>query len=223
MDDAWGWGILSGIAILVTGSMIGIAPSLIDRAPRLGWWCVILSPLPLIIWDVMWILMANPPDSWRRSISLIIGALAGAVILYGVSELLRSPASAQSPSSGPPAIGTPSVEQNNQGAPNFNVPGSGNQFNIYPPAAPPAPADQGVITQSGIVVGKVFGARRLPTDATTFEFVEITNCNQFNTAEPFYYGGVKLLLQSNQKRVNLDISRPQDGMIRGYVLAKVIE
>ena len=48
MDDAWIWGILSGFAILITGAMIGLAPNLIEKTPTVGWWCVILSPVPLL-------------------------------------------------------------------------------------------------------------------------------------------------------------------------------
>jgi hypothetical protein len=39
--------------------------------------------------------------------------------------------------------------------------------------------DPDAIYQAGVVVGKAFGARRSPTDATSFEFVEVTHVTQF--------------------------------------------
>jgi hypothetical protein len=65
------------------------------------------------------------------------------------------------------------ITQNNQGAPNINVPGSGNTFNINP--VPGASVGSDEIIQAGIIVGKAYGGRRLPSDATMFEFKEITN------------------------------------------------
>jgi hypothetical protein len=57
------------------------------------------------------------------------------------------------------------------------------------PQPPPVPRSQqvpasGDIVQAGVIVGKAFGARRSPNDATTFEFVEITHAQQFNPREP---------------------------------------
>jgi hypothetical protein len=226
MDEAWEWGILWGIAILVTGSMIGIAPTIIDRAPRLGWWCVILSAFPLVVWDVLWVAMTNPPDHLRRSISITIGALAGAAILYGVTELLRAPANAQSGASSAVPSSAPSggIQQYGPGQ-QIIAPSGPVYINPAPSTAPSPPVapDTDHILQGGVIVGKVFGGRPLPSDATTYEFVEITNCNQFNVGEPFFYAGRKLLFISNRKRGVFDTSRPQDGMVRGYVLAKVID
>jgi hypothetical protein len=78
----------------------------------------------------------------------------------------------------------PPVNQNNQSGPNITAPGG--NFNIFP--APQQPVNTEAIYQAGIVVGKVFGDRRLPNDATTFEFKEITDCAQFNTSVPFFMG-----------------------------------
>jgi hypothetical protein len=39
------------------------------------------------------------------------------------------------------------------------------------------------IYQAGIVAGKAFGARRLPTNATLFEFEEIFRAQQFSTGK----------------------------------------
>jgi hypothetical protein len=98
MDEAWGWGILASLATLVAGSMIGVAPTIIDRTPQLGWWCVILAPAPLVVWNIMWIFMTNPPVNLSRTVSIVIGAIAGAVILFGTNEFLRTSAKAQCPS-----------------------------------------------------------------------------------------------------------------------------
>ena len=113
--------------------------------------------------------------------------------------------------------------QNNQNGPNFNVPGSNNQFNIYPNPSPPAQtADTGSIYQAGIVVGKVFGGRRLLNDATIFEFKEITNCTQFNTSSPFVYAGVKLQFVSEENSALMVVGR-SDNPIRFGVKARVLE
>jgi hypothetical protein len=91
-----------------------------------------------------------------------------------------------------------------------------------PQPVPEVPAS-GDAVQAGVVVGKAFGGRRSPNDATTFEFLEITHAQQFNPREPFEYQGIKLLFQSAQSRAGMTSSRPQDGMIYGGVIAKVLE
>jgi hypothetical protein len=113
----------------------------------------------------------------------------------------------------------PSATQNNQSGPNIIAPGG--KFNFY--NQPQSQATDGVITQAGVVVGKVFGGRRSPNDATVFEFVEITNANQFNPTQPFQFNGVTLLFQSTRSRVGLNIARPDAGMTYGGVVAKVID
>jgi hypothetical protein len=74
-----------------------------------------------------------------------------------------------------------------------------------------------------IAVGNAFGGRRTPTDATTFEFTEITNCGQFNTSAPFIYNGVKLQFIREQNSIQMLSSRMQDSPIRFGVVAKVAE
>jgi len=123
MDQAWLWGILAAIAIGITGAMTGIAPSIIDRAPQRGWWLVVLAPVPIILWNILWIIMANPPDNIRRTLSVIIGAIAGAVILLGATEIMKGPAKAQLPpdkgsnitESGPSTTGSTLNAPNNSG------------------------------------------------------------------------------------------------------------
>jgi hypothetical protein len=85
-----------------------------------------------------------------------------------------------------------------------------------------AARDPDGIYQARIMVGKAFGARRLPTDATTFEFVEITNCAQFNTSSPFYFHDIKLRFVSEKNSAFMIVGRP-DSPIRFGVLAKVVE
>jgi hypothetical protein len=103
--------------------------------------------------------------------------------------------------------------------PNFNFHGpSTNQFNM---PAPPAAVEEDSIYQAGVSVGKAFGARRSPSDATIFEFSEITNCGQFNTGAPFTYKGVKLRFVSERNSALMDISRVKDSPIRYGVLARV--
>lgn len=112
------------------------------------------------------------------------------------------------------------VIQKNERAPNFNVPGNQNQFNIYPP--PQQRSESNEIIQAGVVVGKAFGGRRLPNDATKFEFVEITNCAQFNTAQPFTYNGIRMLFVSEKNSAVIVVGRT-DGPIRFGVLAQVLD
>lgn len=118
------------------------------------------------------------------------------------------------------AQNNPPVNQNNQSGPNINAPGG--KFNFYHGPPPEITSETGTIYQAGVEVGKVFGARRSPNDATTFEFVEITNANQFNPNEEFEFQDCILRFQSTRIRVRLDVMRPQAGMIYGYLVAKVI-
>lgn len=78
------------------------------------------------------------------------------------------------------------------------------------------------IYQAGIIVGRAFGARRLPTDATVFEFVEITHASQFNLAESFEYQGLILKVLSVDTKIGLMSSRPEDGTILQKITAKII-
>jgi hypothetical protein len=112
------------------------------------------------------------------------------------------------------------VNQNNQTGPNFNVPGNNNQFNLY--NRPPEPTSDTMVYQGGIVVGKAFGARRLPNDATHFQFAEITNCAQFNTGAPFTYGGIRMIFEKEENSAYMVAGRP-DSPIRYGVLARVLE
>lgn len=109
------WEMLAAFAILMSGAMISVVPAYIDHPSSLGWWLFVLSPVPLVIWDIAWVLVANPPDTVRRIISTVIGALAGAVMLFGVTEMLKHPASAQPPnnqSGGTSSGSTTSVPDN---------------------------------------------------------------------------------------------------------------
>jgi hypothetical protein len=90
-------------------------------------------------------------------------------------------------------------------------------FNSQPPVA----LDD-TIYQAGIVVGKVFGGRRTPNDATLFEFKEITQASQFNINAEFEYQGYILKPISFYSHVGLTSSRPQDGTIITGLLAKVV-
>jgi hypothetical protein len=97
MDAAWGWGILFSIVTLVAGGMVGMAIQM--RAERrfsgaLIW--IMGASIPLVLWTLAWANMANPSNGWRRSISVVIGAVAGAVLLGGATELFHSRANAQS-------------------------------------------------------------------------------------------------------------------------------
>jgi hypothetical protein len=111
--------------------------------------------------------------------------------------------------------------QNNQTGPNVNIPGNNNSVTIT--QSPNPSTEKGEIIQAGIVVGRTFGARRLPSDATMYEFAEIMNCSQFNTGASFSYNGVRLQFISERTSTMLDIARAQDSPIRYGVLARVLE
>jgi hypothetical protein len=78
------------------------------------------------------------------------------------------------------------------------------------------------VFQAGAIVGKVYGGRRSPTDATLFEFREIAQAGQFNMNEEFEYDGYVLKAIRINSRTGLNTSRPQDGTILEGVIAKVI-
>ena len=61
----------------------------------------------------------------------------------------------------------------------------------------------------------------MPSDATKFEFVEITNCSQWNPGLPFFYDGIKLLFVSEQGSAMSVVGRQQDGAIRMEVVAQI--
>jgi hypothetical protein len=163
MDEAWTWGILATFAVLVTGAMLGFAPGIIDRSAKWGWWLVVVSPLPLLVWNILWVSMTNPPDGTRRSISLVVGAIAGGVILLGVTELLRaqpqqspsgngaSMSEPSGPASQPPSISAP----NNSGIIAPNNSGTITQ-NQGPPRIPLG------LYQNGFQIGLVEGFELSP-------------------------------------------------------------
>jgi hypothetical protein len=106
------------------------------------------------------------------------------------------------------------IEQHNQAGQNI-----GQQNNFYESPKPAPEPD--VIYQAGVIVGKVFGGRRSPTDATMYEFIEIKNVNQLNAQAQFEYDGQMLAILSARSRIGLDLSRSQDGMVYGGVIARV--
>lgn len=135
MDEAWAWALYFAIAALMSSVVGGCATSIIDRSPRRGWWSIILAPLPLVIWDILWVVMSNPPDNVRRGVAVVIGAITGAAILFGANEMLKRPAGAQTPQAttptAPPSINAP----NNQGIVTQGQTGGQNIINQAPPPA----------------------------------------------------------------------------------------
>jgi hypothetical protein len=122
MDDAWGWAILFGLATLVSGYFFaGSIQMRVEQRYSTAWALLILASVPLAVWTFTWTIMASPPDGWRRTFSVLIGAIVGAVVTLGSTELLRGPAKAQSP--------TPSVQEipmSNDKSPFQSFSGSGN-------------------------------------------------------------------------------------------------
>ncbi len=88
MDDAWFWAAILGLAAMASGMIPFLVP---QRA-----WALVIAPLPLVAWVLMWSLMQSPPDQYRRPLAILIGAVAGGLIMYGATELLHGkPAKAQ--------------------------------------------------------------------------------------------------------------------------------
>jgi hypothetical protein len=85
------------------------------------------------------------------------------------------------------------------------------------------PADVDAIIQSGITVGKAFGARRSPNDATMFQFEEITHAGRFNAQIPFQYHDVTLQMIQFGSDVRLDAARAEDGRIIRSLVARAVQ
>jgi len=82
-----------------------------------------------------------------------------------------------------------------------------------PTSADPSLADSAHIYQGGIIVGDVFGGRRVPNDATHFFFQEISHAQPFNLSQPFEYRGIWLRMEHADSVTQVDGGRPQDGRI----------
>jgi hypothetical protein len=220
MDLGTGW----AIAAVITSGFIALWQTMRgEQRNAAAWSCFMVSFFPLVVMDLVWAPTVNDMTS-RIVISGIIGATTGAFLLIGAAELFYgrshgrgSPAQSPLPSS---TTFPPSAQQSNQGPGQlYNAPGG----NIYiNPPAPQPPAESGAIQQAGIVVGKAFGARRSPSDATKFEFVEITNCAQFNTNEPFTYNDIRMRFVSERTSAYMIMGRP-DSPIRFGVIARILE
>jgi hypothetical protein len=216
MDAGWAFGILFGIAAAVPATMIGIHADV-------GWWWVMVSPLPLVVWNVAWLIMAKPKRGLALAISGAVGMTTAAVVVFAIVGMSSSAANAQSTGGG-----SPTIQQNNQGVPNFNVPGSHNQFNLYqtpaekPDAVRPA-IEPDAIYQAGVIVGRAFGARRSPTDATIYTFIEISHADQMNLWAPFSYDGVNMVMRTTESCDGVASDRPSAGKICYNIVAKVLD
>lgn len=224
MDEAWAWALYFAIAALIFTGISGVAPAIIDRSPKRGWWSIILAVLPLVIWDLLWVQMSNPPDNVRRIASILIGSIAGGAILFAATEMMKRPANAQSSPAERPT--PPSIGQHNQGpGQQFNAPGG--QIYVNPPISQlpqqqQTNDDPNKIYQAAIPVGNVYGGRRLPNDSTVYEFVEITNAERFNAEATFKYQGVSLKCIGFKMMSGMTAGRMPDGMIYTQLLAKVV-
>lgn len=225
MDIIW------GVVLFAVTILVGSGWELMRRhqysGARLCFW---FGAIILTGWDMMWITQTDSPLPLRIAVSAMVGAFA----LVGLSEMLRwaTHEAKSQPSGGPPPMSSnpptpPSSPAGGNDAPVtqgsgtiYNAPG-GTIYAAPPPTAAPQ-RDPESAYQAGVTVAKVFGGRRSPTDATTYEFVELKNANQLNAGMPFEYDGMLLVIQSVRTRVGLDISRPQDGMVYGGVVAKVV-
>ena len=91
MDASWGWGILFGLAAAVPSAMIGIHQDV-------GWWSVIASPLPLVLWTAAWVSVGKPSRVWRIAIITSVSPICIGIVIFGVHGLFAD-AHAQTPPS----------------------------------------------------------------------------------------------------------------------------
>lgn len=148
------------------------------------------------------------------------GAVLGGIAGVWISFITAGAATAESQT---PPVDAPNGTIYNSGNRDvYNAPGG--TIIVEPKAQSAGPLTQTSeeIYQAGVIVGKAYGGRRSPRDATTFEFAEITNCTQLNTTKPFIFNGVKLQFISEKDSAMMVVGR-NDNPIRFGVLARVIE
>ncbi len=87
MDDNTGWSLLCCLAVLVAGSLAGWALAMTPQQYARGW-VFLLSTLPLLGWLILWSIMGNSNDHWRRLLSAGVGIVIGPVFVYGLSEIV---------------------------------------------------------------------------------------------------------------------------------------
>jgi hypothetical protein len=161
------------------GYTIMVTPGGSTRAARILFWITAMGFGSL---GAVWAANQEHLTPVNLSIAAIIGATAAVGLAWVLSQL-EHPVMAQDKE----APVKSETTQSNQSGPNISISGSGNRLVINP--TPQQPRGEEVIYQAGIVVGRVFGGRRSPTDATLFEFQEITQAGQFNTNAEFEYQG----------------------------------
>lgn len=121
-------------------------------------------------------------EGWSFAPRYIAGAIIGALVFVAAPETARWLHGGAFAQNAPPGTIPGGVIQNNQGAPNFNVPGSGNQFNIYP-APPPSPAISSQNPLGKYVCTTSIAAKTAGHYAILFEFgVRSGSTNGFGTA-----------------------------------------
>jgi hypothetical protein len=140
MDDAWDWSILAGFAAVLSGAAIAYAIQMrAERRYPAAWIWFMLTPTPLTAWTLVWAIMGSPPDGWRRAISILVGAVAGAAILLGATERWHGRVQAQPPTNQPGGNMTNGSDQRpSPGASgNFNInQQGGNSYQTYINQAP---------------------------------------------------------------------------------------
>ena len=92
-------GIVWTVASVITGAVLVLGSLMwTERKIRGAWACFMATFFPMVIATLVWAPMAN--DSiWRISVSGTIGAIFGAVVLIGATQILHDHAQAQAPKS----------------------------------------------------------------------------------------------------------------------------
>jgi hypothetical protein len=190
---------------------------------RIIHWCSYGSAFCVLLIAMKWDSTTDLSPSMRVFLLSVVGALtfvflSEALRWISTKEYSHQTAEARAPEKQKIA-NTINQSGNNSG----QIANSIVNLTVNTATNPHSPAhDIDHIYQAGAIVGKVFGARRSPTDATIYEFVEITQAGQFNLAEQFAYKEFILAAQSAESVTGVDSSRPQDGKIIKKMVAKII-
>ena len=89
MDAAWGWSALFALGLVVPSTMMSLHQDV-------GWWWVIVSPIPLVAWLGAWLIMGNASRPLRVVMTCCVGMIVAGMMWFGIHGILTD-AHAQTP------------------------------------------------------------------------------------------------------------------------------
>lgn len=175
------------------GAIVGIGGALMlsrrHRRPALV--CFYIAGALFWLSGIMWGATASDYQMSTRLISAALVGGASAAFVVWIVAITNAAQITELPIAGD-RLAQNSITQNNQGAPNINVPGSGNTLNVYPPASPPQNArDPDGVYQFGRQVGSI----ELPTvdqSSSTVSFSRINGAVNLDIGRDFEYRDFRL-------------------------------